>query len=359
MTGSQNWSAHDLMALAQYVEVTVPLGMNVWKRVEGLYNNEYAIPNNRQEREWDNMRDKWYKIVSDGPPTGVGEMPDALNEVFRVNDILEDIGGLVDPEDLPDAEGGNSVGRDGAGGVGGNNELAQPQLDTNDGDGHDADHARPAKKTFITSRPGTDGGSTGVGTRGSGSGSTMRRVKHGSASLAEKLLSSISPEAEARQDDNRAVIRLYLQQIRAQEETIRIREQQIDSLRQELMKSQDRLGRARRQADKLEIHLRILERTGTHRGRSSLRRHGHHELSLSPTGSVESLSNGSASSSRRSLSPLQSVLKSKRRRVDLPVVSKVVEKGKGKMLYPSRDQEDEEVAASLVTLRSSGGTWNM
>jgi hypothetical protein len=62
--GSQNWSARDLIALAHYVEGEVPLGMNVWKRIEGLYNNEYAIPNNRQERGWDNMRDKWYKVGS-------------------------------------------------------------------------------------------------------------------------------------------------------------------------------------------------------------------------------------------------------------------------------------------------------
>ncbi len=55
-TGSQNWSAQDLVALARFVEGAVPLGMNVWKRIEGLYNNEYAIPNNRRERGWDNMR---------------------------------------------------------------------------------------------------------------------------------------------------------------------------------------------------------------------------------------------------------------------------------------------------------------
>ncbi len=38
----------------------------------------------------------------DGPPTGDSEMPDALNKVFHVNNMLEDIGGLVDPEDLPE-----------------------------------------------------------------------------------------------------------------------------------------------------------------------------------------------------------------------------------------------------------------
>ena len=40
-------------------------------------------------------------------------MPDALNKVFCVNNLLEDIGGLVDPEDLPDEEGsGSDAGQD-------------------------------------------------------------------------------------------------------------------------------------------------------------------------------------------------------------------------------------------------------
>ena len=60
--GSQNWIAQDLIALAHFVEADVPLGMNVWKRIEGQYNKEYAILNDRQERSWDNMRDKWYKV---------------------------------------------------------------------------------------------------------------------------------------------------------------------------------------------------------------------------------------------------------------------------------------------------------
>ena len=67
-SGSQNWSAPDIIALAHYVESAVPLGMNVWKRIEALYNQDYAIPNNRQERAWDNMRDKWYKVGTDMHP---------------------------------------------------------------------------------------------------------------------------------------------------------------------------------------------------------------------------------------------------------------------------------------------------
>lgn len=50
------------MALAHYVEEALPLRMNVWKQIAGLYNKGYAIPNNRQECIWDNMQDKWYKV---------------------------------------------------------------------------------------------------------------------------------------------------------------------------------------------------------------------------------------------------------------------------------------------------------
>ncbi|KAI9437779.1 hypothetical protein BJY52DRAFT_1196344 [Lactarius psammicola] len=131
-------------------------------------------------------------------------MPDALNEVFRVNNILEDVGGLVDPEDLPEVESSNGPGRAYSGsGARGNDELD-----------NDADYATPAKKKYATSRPGTDGSS--------GVSSMTWQTRQSSASLTEKLLSSISPDAEARQNDNKAVMRLYLQQIRAQEETIRV-----------------------------------------------------------------------------------------------------------------------------------------
>ena len=240
-------------------------------------------------------------------------MPDALNEVFRVNNMLEDIGGLVDLEDLP--EGGSGAGRN----------------DESDSDG--VDDVAPAKKKFVTSRPGTDGGSVGIG--GSGS-STTRRTKHGSASLAEKLLSSISPDVEARQNDNRAVMRLYLQQIRAQEETIQVRELQNDALRQEVASLQERLqstvrelNKAERRADKLEMRLDLLEIMGKRSSCSSRRRRTHHKRSLTST----SGSDGSASSSQRSRSPSCSTLKGKHRRVDLPVVPKTSEKGKGKMMY--------------------------
>ncbi|KAH9030581.1 hypothetical protein EDB83DRAFT_2319314 [Lactarius deliciosus] len=350
MTGSQNWSAQDLIALAHFVEEAVPLGMNVWKRIEGQYNSDYAIPNNRQERGWDNMREKWYKIVSDGPPTGDGEMPDALNEVFRVNHMMEDIGGLVDPEDLPEVENRSGVasasGRASSGnGAGGNDEV--------DSNSNDADYATPAKKTFVTSRPGMDGGGS-IGISGS---STTRRTRQSSASLAEKLLSSISPDAEARQNDNRAVMRLYLQQIRAQEETIRVRELQNDALRQEVANLQDKiqtmireLSRAERRVDKFKARLELLEMMGTYRGRSSQHHRTHHKRTLS---SSSSSANSSASStgSRNSQSSSRPVLKGKRRHVD----SKTSAKGKGKMVYHDvqRDHEDEEAAASLMTLADS------
>jgi hypothetical protein len=266
-------------------------------------------------------------------------MPDALNEVFRVNNMLEDIGGLVDPEDLPEVEGGSSAGRDGTG------AGDADELDPNDADG--ADHATPAKKTFVTSRPGMDGGSIGVGGGGTGSSMTVtRRMKHGSASLAEKLLSSISPEAEADQNEKKAVLRLYLQQIRAQEETIRMRELQIDASRKEVADLQDKLqstlrelSRAERQADNLKMRLDMLEMMGTHRGRSSRRHRTHRKRSLPKSSS-------SASSSRRSpwrsQSRSRSVLRSKRHHIDLPVVSKTLEEQKGK----TREKDDEAVSES-------------
>jgi hypothetical protein len=189
-------------------------------------------------------------------------MPDALNEVFRVNEMMEDIGGLVDPEDLP--EGSSGAGRDGSSGAGGND-----QSDMNDVD------PTHAKKTYITSRPGTDGGSIGV-TGSSSGGSVTRRTKLlGPVSLAEKLLSSLSPDAEARQNDNKAMIRLYLQQIRTLEDTIRMRELQIDALRQELTHSnntlwqelahsQDKLHEAERRADNLEMCMEVMGMMRTH-----------------------------------------------------------------------------------------------
>ncbi|KAH9025033.1 hypothetical protein EDB85DRAFT_2150061 [Lactarius pseudohatsudake] len=339
--GSQNWTAQDLIALAHYVEEAIPLGMNVWKRIEGLYNSDYAIPNNRRERAWDHMREKWYRIVSDGPPTGTGEMPDALSEVFRVNNKMEDIGGLVDPEDLPEGGGGG----DGGGG--------------NDSDSDEIEDAPPAKKTFKTSRPGTDGGSVGTGVGSGASGSSSRRAKHSSASLAEKLLSSISPDAEARQNDNRALQRLYLQQIRAQEETIRVRELQNDTLRQEVANLQDKLqtticelNRAERRADNLDVQLGVMKLMGDRgkrSGRSSQRRRAHHKRPL--TSSSGSMSDGSASSRRRSRSPSRSASKAKQRRVDPPVVPNRLEKGKGKMVY----QDDEGAATSLMMSQSGTG----
>ena len=127
------------------------------------------------------------------------------------------------------------------------------------------------------------------------------RSRQTTASLANKLLSSISPDAEACQNNNQAVMRLYLQQIRALEDTIWTRELQNDSLRQELANLQDKLqsstrklSRAERQADKLQMHLEMLKMMGTHHGCSSqhcyvwtslIRRYIglHHFFSHSPT----------------------------------------------------------------------------
>lgn len=60
--GSQNWSKQDIKALAQYVKGAPHLRSDVWKQIEGRYNTEYALPNERQERRWDNMRDKWNSL---------------------------------------------------------------------------------------------------------------------------------------------------------------------------------------------------------------------------------------------------------------------------------------------------------
>ena len=198
-----------------------------------------------------------------------------------MNNRLEDIGGLVDVEDLME---GNS-------GAGGNEE-----------DG--ADEAMPAKKTFVTSRLGTDGGNIAMA---GGITSTTRRTRQGSAALAEKLLSSISSDSGAHANDHRDVMRLYLQQIRSLEDTVRIRELQIDALRQELANSQDKLhatmrelDTVERKADRLEMQLEMMEMMGTHRGRSPQH---------SPTGNRKRpLSPSDFIYSRHSQSPSQSKL---------------------------------------------------
>ncbi|KAH8993545.1 hypothetical protein EDB86DRAFT_2830073 [Lactarius hatsudake] len=212
LRGSQSWSAQDLFTLTHYVEEAISLGMNVWKQIEGLYNNEYTIPNNQQQCTWDHMQEKWYRIVSNSPPTGTGEIPDAINKVFQMNNKMEDIGGLVDPEDHP--EGGSG------------------QLGLRWGR-----RCSTCKKRFVTSFPGTDSGSIGS----SAGGSTSQQMKHGSALLAEKLLSSISPDAEACQNDNRAIQCLYLQQICALEEMVHVQELQINTLLQEVTNLQEKL----------------------------------------------------------------------------------------------------------------------
>ncbi|KAH9024957.1 hypothetical protein EDB84DRAFT_1440530 [Lactarius hengduanensis] len=186
---------------------------------------------------------------------------------------------------------------------------------------------------FVTSRPGTDGGSVASGS-GAG-GSTSRRMKHGSASLAEKLLSSISPNAEARQNDNRAIQRLYLQQIQLQNDALR---QEVTNLQERLQTTLRELNRAERRANKLDMRLELLELMGKRSGRSSHRRH---KRSLTS-------SSGSASSSHHPRSPSHSVLKGKQRRVDPPLILERLEKGKGKMVY----QEDEGAAASLMMSQS-------
>ena len=223
-------------------------------------------------------------------------MPDALNEVFRVNNMMEDVGGLVDPEDLPDEEGGGSdAGRDITNGT----QAINDEMDVNDTLEDGTDNTSPAKKTFVTSHPGTDGGS--VGTRG-GSGTndvTTRRTRQTSASLAEKLLASISPEAEARQNDNRAVTRLYLQRIRTLE-------MEVATLRDSLQATTRELNTSERRADKLESDIRMMQMMQTYQDRLS-QPSAHRKRHLSPDSDSNSSSSGSDAQP-----PVQSGSKSRR-----------------------------------------------
>lgn len=227
-----------------------------------------------------------------------------------MNQILEDIGGLVDVED-----------HEGGSGADGNDQL----------DIHQERVETAVKKTFVTSCPGMDGGSVGIG--------TTRWTKQGSASLAEKILSSLSPDVSKARND--AVICLYLQQIQGHKETIQTQEMQIDSLcqefKQELACLQDKLQRAVRRANKLEMHLKVLNMMGTHRSHSS---QCCHKQSLSPITGSES--NGSTASSQCSHSPSQSILQSKCHH-GLLAIPKLSEKGKGKIIY--QEKGDDESAA--------------
>ena len=163
-------------------------------------------------------------------------------------------------------------------------------------------------------------------------------MKQGSVPLAERLLSSLSPDAEARQNDSKAVIRLYLQQIRGHEDTIRMRELQIDSLRRELTHSQDKLQstihelhNAERRADRLEMRMEMMGMMGAHRDRSSQRHHCKRSRSPSST--------GSASAPSPSLSPSQG----KHRRYSQS------QKGKGRMVYS--DEEVDEGAGARGNMK--------
>jgi hypothetical protein len=224
-----------------------------------------------------------------------------------VNEMLENIGGLVDVEDLVEDEEGSA---DGDGGSGAGNDQSDTRRER-------ADMA--AKKMFVTSRPGMDGG-------GLGGNSTARQTKQSSASLAEKLLHGLSHDTEGQND---AVIRLYLQQIRGHEETIRMQDMQIDSLCQEL-------AQAVQQIHALETDKKVLKVLRAHCGHSS--RHHHHEHSLSL--SSDSDASGSTSSSQYSRTPSQVILQRKHH-CGLPAsLTRKTEKGKEKMIY--EDKEDEK-----------------
>ena len=147
---------------------------------------------------------------------------------------------------------------------------------------------------------------------------------------------------------------LYLQQIRAHENTIWMQEQQNDALHQELALLQDKLqtttrelSRTERRADKLEMRLEVLEMMGSHRGRSSRHRHTH-RMSLSPN------SDNSTRSSSNSRSPPKSALRSKHHCVDLPGTSKASDRGKGKIKNWEK-VDVVEVPVPLMDLQSGSG----
>ena len=75
----------------------------------------------------------------------------------------------------------SGAGRDGDGSAGGNNEP-----DLNDAD----NYATPAKKTFVASHPGADGGGVSMG-----GGSNNMTWQSTQTSASDKLHSSISPDA--------------------------------------------------------------------------------------------------------------------------------------------------------------------
>ena len=110
-----------------------------------------------------------------------------------MNEILENVGGLVDVEDMVEDKGVSSAG-DGGSGV-------NDWLDTWWGR---ADAA--AKKTFVTSHPSMDNESSS----GHNGNSTIQWMKQSPASLVEKLIHTLSHDGEGQND---AVVHLYLQQI--------------------------------------------------------------------------------------------------------------------------------------------------
>ncbi|KAF8267335.1 hypothetical protein EI94DRAFT_1336312 [Lactarius quietus] len=174
---------------------------------------------------------------------------------------------VADREDLPGVEG---TGRDNANG---NDEL--------DADGADHTQAPPANETFVISRPDTesDSGSDGDGDGGSST------TKHGPASsgLAETYPSHISHYTAAWQNCDGPATFVYRQRIWELEMQNNALYREAAMLRDKLFSTERKLDRAERRGDKFELHVKMLEMMGTHRGRSHRHHRTHRRLSRSPS----------------------------------------------------------------------------
>jgi hypothetical protein len=231
-------------------------------------------------------------LTVEDPSKSVGKMP------------------VVDSEDLPKVEGTR---RDG---------LSRNNFDREV-------RTTPAKNTFATSRPDTDPDWDGRSV--SDGGSTTWQTEHGSTSpnLAEMLLASISPEAEARRNRREAVLQLYLQRIRTQDGTILELERKNYAL-------QNQLYSAERRADKLKMRMKVLEMMRTYHRRSSRHHRTHHRRT--PSSSSGSNKSASSTNSTSSRSPSRSMLKRKLRRVDLQAAEEREKEG--------WDKEEEALGTS-------------
>jgi len=90
----QNYSAKDIDTLLNFVERDLPINSDDWQRIGDSYNGE-ARRTGRSEREWENLRDKFNKIVKQHKPTGSGECPEYVRRAKRLSqDIFQSTKGV-------------------------------------------------------------------------------------------------------------------------------------------------------------------------------------------------------------------------------------------------------------------------